>query len=313
MTPIAITCRQMARDVELLQDRLNELGFQARCPDVVQELVGDELVDALEGVVGVVAGDDRFTDDVLSRLPDLRAISKWGIGIDGIDLDAARARGIPVTNTPGMFDAEVADVAMAYVTMLVRGLCRIDRGVRAGGWPKPMGRSLSALTLGIIGLGGIGRALARRAQAAGMRVIGTDPASDSRRAANESGVEILDLTDVLQQANAISLHCPLTPQTHHLLDADAMAHIRPGTYLVNTSRGPVVDQNALLNALAAGTIAGAALDVFEVEPLSSDDPLVTRNDVILGSHNASNAWEACQRTHYAALDNLAVALVSGGA
>ena len=189
MTTIAVTCIQLLRDLDRHRAPIDERGWQVRTPEIPgQHLEGAALVEAVDGCSGVIAGDDRFTADVLAQLPDLRVISKWGIGIDGIDLAAAADRGVVVRNTPGVFDDEVADVTMAYVVMVTRELAQIDRSVRDGGWYKPPGRSLHGLRLGIIGLGGIGRAVARRASVNGMDVIGFDPSAASRGAATEIGV-----------------------------------------------------------------------------------------------------------------------------
>lgn len=305
---IVVTCRQMARDIELMRSRLEELGLEVSCPSVVQHLEGDELVAALQGAVGVIAGDDHFTAEVMDRCPDLRAISKWGIGVDGIDRDAAATRGISVTNTPGMFDDEVADVAYGYLVMLTRQLHHIDRGVREGTWPKPVGSSFNGATLGIVGLGGTGLAMARRALVAGMTVIGSDPSEASRQAALELGVGVVDIDQVIRNADHLSLHCPLTPQTRHLLDRERFASMREGIHIVNTARGQVIDEAALIDALHAGRVGGAALDVFEDEPLPAASPLRQFDNVILGSHNASNTQEASERTNEQALANLLRAL-----
>ena len=208
---IAITCRQLVRDLDDVRAATEEAGFEIRVPEIRgQHLEGDALVEAVEGCAGVVAGDDPFTAAVLVRLPALRVISKWGIGVDGIDFEAAAARGITVTNTPGAFDDEVADVAMAYTIMLLRRLGAVHEGVRRGEWPKPAGRSARGLRMGIIGLGGIGRALARRAAAAGMETIGTDPAPESRAAAEAAGTALVPLDALLSASDVVSLHCPLT-------------------------------------------------------------------------------------------------------
>ena len=158
---VAVTCLQLIRDIGDARAAMEAAGFELLIPEIRgQHLEGDALVAALEECVGVVAGDDRFTADVLARLPELRAISKWGVGVDGIDREAAAARGVTVTNTPGMFDDEVADVAMAYAITLLRQLHAVNDGVKRGQWPKPAGRSAKGLRMGIVGLGGIGRALA---------------------------------------------------------------------------------------------------------------------------------------------------------
>lgn len=305
---VVITCRQLARDLDVVQSVFDQLEIEISCPPVVQHLAGDELVAALDGAVGVIAGDDLLTEEVMSRCPDLRAIAKWGIGVDGIDLDAARRRGIAVTNTPNAFDDEVADVTIAYLVTMTRQLHAVDRGVRAGGWPKPLGTSLAGRTVGIVGLGGIGRAVARRAAAMGMTVIGTDPSPESRQLAEALGVQALPLPELLERSLAVTLSCPLTPDTFHLMDTSAFGHLRPGSYLVNTARGAVVDETALVDALRSGILAGAALDVFEDEPLHPESPLRQFDQVVFGSHNASNTHEAGQRTHWRAVSNLVESL-----
>ncbi len=305
MTKIAVTCIQLLRDLPAHRAPIDELGWAIAIPTISgQHLEGTELVAALEGCDGVIAGDDNFTAEVFNRLPDLRVISKWGIGIDGIDLSAAADRGIAVRNTPGMFDDEVADVTMAYITTLARQLVFIDRGVRISTWPKPPGTSLRGLTAGVIGLGGIGRAVARRAIVAGMNVIGFDPLENSRALATEDGVVPVDIDQLFAESDVISVNCPLNPATHHLLDADAFAKMKRRVFVVNTGRGPVVDTAALVDALTRGQVAGAALDVLETEPPAADHPLKSFDNVVFGSHNASNTLEASARTHSRAITNL---------
>ena len=303
---IAVTCIQLIRDLEDVRNAIEAAGFEIRVPEIKgQYLEGDELAAALVGCVGVVAGDDRFTDSVLARLPELRVISKWGIGVDGIDREAAAARGIAVTNTPGAFDDEVADVAMAYTVMLLRGLHVIHDGVKRREWPKPAGHSAKGLRMGVVGLGGIGRALVRRAVVAGVDVVGSDPAPESRAAAEETGAMIVSIDELLSTSDVVSLHCPLTPETRHLLNADSLATMKMGSYVVNTGRGDLIDTAALAAELRSGRLAGAALDVLEEEPPSSSNPILAVNNVILGSHNASNTWEASARVHRRAIINLA--------
>lgn len=305
MTRVGVTCIQLLRDLDHHRGPLDDRGWHVAPAEIPgQHLEGDDLVAALDGCVGVVAGDDRFTAEVLEQLPNLRVISKWGIGIDGIDLAAAAERGITVRNTPGVFDDEVADVTMAYIVMVVRELVQIDRGVRAGSWPKPAGRSLRNMTLGIVGLGAIGRAVAARALLAGMTVVGSDPSDESCVMAAALGVEPLDFDAVLARSDVISVNAPLTPSTHHLLDRRAFGLVRPGTYLVNTGRGAVVSNQALVEALSAGTIAGAALDVMEIEPPPPDDPLRRFDHVVFGSHNASNTYDASARVSDVAIAHL---------
>lgn len=305
MTKVAVTCIQLLRDLEAHRAPIDELGWEIITPEVPgQHLEDAELIAAIDGCVGVVAGDDKFTADVQAALPDLKVISKWGIGIDGIDLAVAAERGTVVRNTPGMFDDEVGDVTMAYITMLARQLTSIDRGIRADGWPKPPGTSLRGLTVGIIGLGGIGRAVARRTAVAGMTMVGVDPSPQSQSAAAEIGVRSVELDELLELSDVISVNCPLNAATHHLLDEAAFAQMKPGAFVVNTGRGPVVKTDALIGALKNGAIRGAAVDVLEVEPTPADSPLKSFDNVIFGSHNASNTLEASARTHDIAIAHL---------
>lgn len=306
---VAITCIQLVRDLHHYHRAFDAAGIECAVAEVPgQYLYGDALVAALDGCVGVIAGDDRFTAAVLARCPELRTIAKWGIGVDGIDLDAAAARGITVTNTPHVFDDEVADVAMAYVTMLARGLHVIDRGVHAGRWPKPAGRSLRGRTLGIVGVGGIGRGLAARARAAGMEVLGTDPAAESVVQATALGVGVRTFDELLPASEFLAVSCPLDESTFHLVDERALSLLPRGAYLVNTGRGAVVSTAAVVDALSSGHLAGVALDVMEDEPPLPDSPLLGRDDVIFGSHNGSNTIDASLRVHTMAIANLAASL-----
>ena len=302
---VAVTCIQLIRDLELCRSQFEAADLEPVAASVLgQHLEGDDLVESLDGCVGVIAGDDQFTPEVLERSPNLRVISKWGIGVDGINREAADRLGIVIRNTPGMFDDEVGDVTMAYIVDVARHLTFIDRGIRAGSWPKPPGTSLSGATLGIVGLGGIGRAVARRALVAGMQVLGFDPSDESARFAEAIGVEIVGIKRIWSSSDIISVNAPLNPQTHHLVNDDSFAQMKDGVKIVNTGRGPVVSTDALIRALTSGKVAGAALDVMESEPVPALHPIRDFENVIFGSHNASNTLEASMRTHRQAVSNL---------
>lgn len=302
---VAVTCHQLIRDIDALRDKFVQAGYDLVVANVPgQHLEGAELVSALEGCVGVIAGDDQFTDEVMGALPDLKVISKWGVGVDGIDREAAKRRGIVVRNTPGMFDEEVADISITYVVMLLRELALIDRRVRSGTWYKPAGTSTQGLALGIIGLGGIGRALTRRARAFGLDVIGFDPSAESQRLAEADGAKMVELSELFSSSDVISVNCPLNSSTRNLINSETLAQCKDGVHLVNTGRGAVVDTDALTEALLSGKVASAALDVLEVEPLDLSHPIASLDQVIFGSHNASNTLQASMRTHHRAFDNL---------
>lgn len=304
MTRVLITCRQMQESFGIFEPQFSRLGLEPFLPLVTQAMSETDLIEIIEPFQGVIAGDDSFTASVLENAPNLKVISKWGIGIDGIDLEAARLRGIRVTNTPAVFDSEVADVSIGYIVMLARQLHRIDTAVRAGDWWKPAGLTLAGQVLGVVGLGSIGMAVVRRAQAMDMVVTGFDVVPEARDRAAGKGVRVMEFDDLLRSSDIISLHCPLTRENGHILDGRAFGLMRDGAFLVNTARGRLVEEGALVEALGTGRVAGAALDVFEQEPTTSTNPLLQFPQVVLGSHNASNTVAAVERVSAMAVKNL---------
>jgi D-3-phosphoglycerate dehydrogenase / 2-oxoglutarate reductase len=310
---VLVSCRQMIDVLDHFVPRFKEADIEVEIAEFDgQAMSENDLLTVIDRYEAVIAGDDAFTRRVLQRGRRLKVVSKWGIGTDSIDQEAAAELGIAVTNTPNMFSAEVGDVTIGYLIMLARGLHLLDTAVRAGHWPKIVGRSLSGATLGVIGLGGIGRATATRALAMGMRVLGSDPSPTARASATAAGVVTTDLDSLLPECDALALNCPLTPDTYHLLDTRAFSATPPGLLLVNTGRGALVRESALVTALDSGQVAGAALDVFEEEPLPADSPLRSLPGVILGSHNASNTREAGLRASAAAVDNVFAYLDTDG-
>jgi D-3-phosphoglycerate dehydrogenase len=301
---VLITCRQMQNCISLFLPTLNERDLKLVMPDVLQQPSEDELIEIIGGFEGMIAGDDPLTARVLDHATRMRVISKWGVGIDGIDIDVARARGIAVTNTPGVFGAEVADVALGYVVMVARQLHRIDASVRAGGWLKHEGLSLAGKTLGVAGFGSIGLAVAARAKGFGMRVVAHDVAEYAHTAAAEIDVAMVDRDQLFSQVDFLVLCSPLTPETWHMVDDRSLALMPAGSFLVNVARGPLVDEPALVRALASGHLAGAALDVFENEPLPADSPLRSFGQCVFGSHNSSNTREGVLRASAKAVENL---------
>lgn len=269
-----------------------------------QQLEEEDLLPVIGRYDGILAGDDHLTARVIAAADRLRVIAKWGIGIDAIDLAAASARSIQVLNTPGVFGAELADYALGYLLMLARRQHEVDRLVRAGGWTQIRGTSLAGRTVGIVGLGSSGQAFARRVAALGMIPIGIDVFSPPESFLAESGCGFVDLDELLRRSDVISLHAPATESTIGIIGAEALSKVKPGVWLINTSRGSLVDQRALAAALADGRVAAAALDVFEVEPLPDDDPIRQFPNVILGAHNGSNTHEAVARTTERAVLNL---------
>lgn len=301
---VLITCPQMQACIEEFMPIFDRHQLEVVLPEVVQQPTEAKLVEIIGDFDGIIAGDDPLTAVVLNAARRLRIISKWGVGIDGIDLEAAEARRIEVTNTPGVFGDEVADVAMGYVILLARRLHQIDSAVRRGEWFKPEGTALAEKTLGVIAFGSIGRAVAKRAGVFGMDILAYDITESAKASAAEMRVAMVDKDELFKRSDFIVVCSPLTPETHHLVDADALALMRPGSYLVNVSRGPVVQETAVVDALESGRLAGAALDVFEDEPFPADSPLRRFDQCIFGSHNASNTREGVLRASEKAIENL---------
>jgi D-3-phosphoglycerate dehydrogenase len=305
MIQALIACPQMQDCFERFQGRFEDLGIECILPEIVQEMSEGELLPIIAQFDGMIAGDDHLTSRVLERAKRLRIISKWGIGTDAIDLAAAERLRIRVTNTPTVFGDDVADVAAGYLVMLARRLHLIDASVRRGGWLKYRGTALSAKTLGIYGLGSIGRAVARRGQGFGMRVIGFDVADAPAQLAAQSGVETVRSVEALfREADFLVLCAPASPETYHVVDREAIALLPRGSFVVNVSRGSLVDETALADALATEHLAGVALDVFESEPLPADSKLRDLEGCIFGSHNASNTTQGVLRASERAVENL---------
>jgi D-3-phosphoglycerate dehydrogenase / 2-oxoglutarate reductase len=305
---VLISCRLVWEAEDDVRARLESLGIEVDMPRYEgQQLEEADLLPIIGEYDGILAGDDHLTRRVLEAAPRLKVISKWGIGVDAIDRAAAAKLGIAVYNTPGVFGDELADYAMGYIHMLARRQHEVNARVKAGEWHKVRGVSLAGKTLGIVGLGSSGRALARRGMAASMGVIGCDVVD----VGDIGGCEVMDLESLLRTADIVTLHAPATPQTSHMINADTLTIMKDGVWLINISRGSLVDEAALADALRRGKVGGAALDVFETEPVSIENELLSMDNVIVGSHNGSNTREAVERTTWMAVDNLLVGLGVG--
>jgi D-3-phosphoglycerate dehydrogenase / 2-oxoglutarate reductase len=309
VTKVLITCPPALATADQYLQRLSPEGITVLLAEVVQQLSEEQLLDRIGDIDGLIAGDDQLTARVLEAALRLRVIVRWGIGMDNVDLQAAGRLGIRVVNTPGVFGDEVADVAIGYLILLARQLHRVHEGVRAGHWPKPQGMSLAGRRLTIVGLGSIGRAVARRALAMGMSISGCDVTPAARDAAAAEGIHVGQLDHLVEQCDALMLCSPLTPQTRQLVNARLLERMPAGGWLVNVARGGLVDEAALIDALRSGHLAGAALDVFETEPLPLESPLRDLGNVIFGSHNASNTVEAVRRVNELACERLLQGLI----
>jgi len=314
--PRVIVTRRLPAAVEDLLKR--EFDAQLNADD--RPFTPAELANALRQADGLLPTvTDRITADVLSAEPlRTKIIANFGVGFNNIDVGAAKARGVVVTNTPDVLTDDTADDAIMLLLMVARRGGEGERHVRAGAWTgwRPthmLGTKVSGKTLGLVGLGRIARAVARRAkQGFGMRVLFHDPYPPPPAVVAELGAEPrADLDALVRESDFLSLHCPATPETRHLMDARRLALMKPSAFLVNTARGDVVDEAALVAALRAGTLAGAALDVYEREPAVSPE-LLTMENVVLLPHLGSATRETRVAMGERSLENLR-AFFSGAA
>jgi D-3-phosphoglycerate dehydrogenase len=267
----------------------------------------EELIDLLRGIDGAIVSTDPFTARVIQAADRLRVISRTGVGYDAVDVPAATKRGVIVTTTPGVNRHAVADWALALILCCARKVPENLAEVRRGEWTRHEGMDLAEKTLGVVGLGTIGKEVAKRAKAFGMRLLAFDLVQDLPFAA-EQGIAYVPLEDLLRQSDFVSIHCFLNAATRHLINAERLLLMKPTAFLINTARGGIVDTEALYRALHAKRIAGAGLDVFEGEPLRADSPLRTLENVYLSPHTAGSTADARRLSGTAAAENLIRAL-----
>jgi len=251
----------------------------------------------------------RFSERVLAECSSLQLISIWGTGTDNVDLNACRARGIAVKNTPGVNANAVAEHTLALMLAITRRIPAMDRGVRDGQWPRALLVQLEGKTLGVVGLGAIGRRVASLAAAFGMNVLATSWGPDDGRAASV-GARHVALETLLRESDIVSLHLRLTAESNGMLDRERLAMMKPSAFLINTARGALMDRDALIAALRDGRLAGAGLDVFHEEPIPADDPLLALSNVVFTPHNAGTTQEVIDLGLGRAVENIAAFLDS---
>lgn len=252
-----------------------------------------ELRETLPRTDAMIAGGEVLSAEMIALAPRLRVIARTGVGYDAVDVAAATGRRIPVTITPGANHGSVAEMAFALLLALARDVVPNDRMVRAGGWRRALVRPVRGQTLGIVGLGRTGRAVASRAAAFEMRVVAHDPALDPSTApAGCPGVTLVGLDELLAVSDVVSLHLPLTAATSQVINRATIQRMRPGAVLINTARGGLVDEAALYEALRGGHLAGAGLDVLQDEPPAPDNPLLTLSNVVVSPHLGGLDWKS---------------------
>ena len=262
----------------------------------------DDLIPLLKDCDGYIAGLDSITEKVLAACPRLKVISRYGAGVDRVDLAAAKARNIAVTNTPGANAEAVGELALTLMLSVARQVPYLDRSTKEGGWLRTTGMELKGKALGVMGLGSIGKVLARSAQGLEMTVLAYDPYINADYCAAHA-IRPCAFEEVLREADVISLHLPLNDETHHLIDDRAIRQMKPAAVLINTSRGGIIDEEAALAALKEGRLGGLGLDAFEAEP-PKDSPLFAFPNVVATPHTGAHTREATDNMARMAVENL---------
>ena len=302
---ILITCPPMLRAIDRFRAEFARHGAEIETPNVTQTLSEAELIQLVPKFDGWIIGDDPANRNVFTaaKAGRLKAAVKWGVGVDNVDFQACKDLGIPISNTPGMFGREVADIALGYEVALARETFAIDRGVKAGEWLKPAGMSLAEKKVALVGFGDIGRNTAKRLLACEMEVTAYDPFF--KPAPGLESVKQGTWPVGIEEADFLVITCALTQENRHCVNESLLARAKRGIRIVNVSRGPLIDEAALAAALTSGQVHSAALEVAEVEPVPLDSPLRWFGDrVLFGSHNASNTVDAVNRTSHRAIDLL---------
>jgi len=309
MKSVLVSAPYMLPELDRFRPVLESFDLKLIVPDVHERLSEEEILAHAGTFDGTICGDDRYSRGVIEACtPRLRVISKWGTGIDSIDQTAAGEMGVMVGNTPNAFTVPVSESVIGYLLAFARQIPWLDDFMKDGRWDKLNGKTLSECTLGVIGVGNVGKAVLRRARAFGMKLLGNDIVEIAPDFLLENGVEMVDLADLAGEADFISVNCSLNPTSLHLVDAEFLAQCKPEAVLINTARGPIVDQHALVEALQSGRLQGAALDVFEEEPLPADSPLLEMGQVLLAPHNSNASPRFWERVHWNTINNLLVGL-----
>lgn len=298
VTPTSMQPGKDSKALEELRAFSNDLVFNT----TGKPLTEDALLPLLKDCDGYIAGLDFVTDKVLRSCKQLKVISRYGAGYDRVDVAAAKALSIPVTNTPGVNAEAVGELAFGLILSVARKIPYLNTSLREGGWVRSTGMELKGKTIGIMGLGAIGRVVARCAGGFDMTVMAYDPYINEEYCKNNA-IKAGTFDEVLEQSDVISLHLPLIDSTQHLISAAALARMKPNAILVNTSRGGIIDEDAAYDALKNGRLGGLALDAFEIEP-PTDSPLFTLNNVVATPHTGAHTAEATENMADLSVKNL---------
>lgn len=299
---ILITPRSFGKTSNAPFEILERYGYEIIKNSSGKQYTEEELLNIVEDIDGMIVGLDTISAKVLHRAKNLKVITKYGVGLDNIDLETAKKLGIKVTYTPGANNESVADHAFALMLSLSRNIIKLDKIVRDKGWEKIIGCEIYGKTIGIVGTGAIGRGVAKRAKGFDMEVLAYDIYPDHDFAA-KNGIKYVDKRTLLEKSDFITLHVPLTDEMYHFIDEEELNLMKNTAYIINTARGGIVNEEALYRALKDGRIAGAALDVFEIEPPVSNK-LLELDNVILSPHCGASTIDATNRMGMMAVEGL---------
>jgi len=305
MPTVLMTAPYMLPLVDRFKPVFEKYGIELIVADVQERMEEEDPLKVAGQFDGTICGDDKYTPRVIEACaPRLKVISKWGTGVDSISAEACSKFGVKLGRTPNAFTTPVTDTVLGYLLAFVRRQPWLDAAMKCGVWEKLPGTTLSECTLGIIGVGTIGKTVTRRARAFGMKVLGTDIVDIDHVFITETGIQMTSLDMLLAESDFVSLNCDLNPTSYHLINAKTLSKMKSTAVLINTARGPIVDEKNLVAALQSGQIGGAALDVFESEPLPKDSPLLKMDNVMLAPHNANSSPAAWERVHWNTIKNL---------
>lgn len=299
MKKVLITAPYMFRPAERVkvEEMLKSYSYDVTFHPVLERMNEEDLLNVISDYHGVICGDDQFNARVLEVATNLKTIVKWGTGIDSIDVAEAKKRGVSVYRSENAFTYPVADTTLSYILAFCRTMMSNDSIMKTGQWDKPQGFSLFEKTVGIVGFGDIGKAVAKRLKAFDCKILVNDIVQISSEVKSEFGVTSVSFEELITHSDFITMHTDLNPTSKYLLNQQSFSKMEKKPFIVNTSRGGVINEAHLVQALKSGLISGAALDVYEVEPLPVDSPLRAMKNTILASHNSNSSPECWMRVH----------------
>ena len=309
---VMVSAPYMQLEIDRFREWFREHDIEIDVPPVKERLEEEDLLAVIEKYDGVICGDDRFTENVYKAAKKLKVISKWGTGIDSVHKEIAEKYGIVVCNTPDAFSHPVSDTVLGFMLSFSRSIIASDRLMKDGQWEKIPGKTLGEQVLGIIGCGNIGTRVAKKASAFGMKILAYDIKEIPKPIAEQYQIAQVSLDEVLGQADFVSTNCDLNESSYHILSTNEFKKMKNSAIVINTARGGVVDEVALIKALQEKEIAGCGLDVFEYEPLPIASPLRHMDNVILSSHNSNSSPEYWGKVHKNTLNNLYQVLCKKG-